>query len=95
MTKCDQGKAEWDLLDYKALEKAVAVMMSGAQKYGRENWKTLNGPEDRRRILNALLRHAHSYVQGEQYDPESGLDHMAHVICNAMILLYEPDGQEN
>jgi hypothetical protein len=35
----------------------------------------------------ALLRHTFKFIRGETYDEETGLHHMAHVMCNAMFLV--------
>ena len=37
--KFDEGKREWDLLDYNFLEECVDVMQQGKQKYGFLNWQ--------------------------------------------------------
>ena len=85
MEKFDAGKTEWSLLSYKDIEPMVRVMMHGAKKYGRNNWKLDTDPQ---RCLNALLRHVMAHSDGEYTDPESGLPHMAHVMCNAMFILH-------
>ena len=37
--------------------------------------------------ISATHRHFHSWVEGENIDPESGLHHLAHVAANIFILL--------
>ena len=87
-TKDDQGKRRWSLLDFEALEPVVDVMEMGAKKYGIGNWKRLHTPTDIQRCIDAILRHTLAYQNGEQLDPESGVSHMAHIICNAMFILH-------
>lgn len=83
--KFDKGKRRWMLLDWCALEEVVDVLELGAAKYGSYNWKTGISVN---RYLNALFRHLTAYASGEQTDAESGKSHMAHIICNAMFILY-------
>ena len=48
---------------------------------GKDNWKiNLDSTE----ILESLMRHLEALFAGEKIDPESGLPHIAHVLCNAM-----------
>jgi hypothetical protein len=84
--KHDAGKLDWTLLPFEALEGAVRVMQSviDAGKYPRDNWKTLENGEQRYR--SGGLRHRFARLAGEQIDPESGLPHIDHEICN---LLFE------
>lgn len=37
--------------------------------------------------LNAMLRHIHATLDGEDKDPESGKSHLAHVSACCLILL--------
>jgi hypothetical protein len=67
--------------------RAVAVVLSyGAQKYPEDSWQTV--PDGKRRYEDAYYRHMNARGQGEVYDPESGLPHRAHELCNLMFLLW-------
>lgn len=79
------GKPSWSLVDFKSLEPMVKVLEYGAIKYTPDNWKkglpTLETCE-------SLLRHTFAFMNGEDADPESGLDHLGHMMCNVMFLVY-------
>lgn len=79
------GKTKWGLLSWPAVNQLVAVLEFGAKKYDSWNWsKGLSWSE----CFESLQRHAIAWYQGEDKDPETGLSHMAHVMCNAMFLTH-------
>lgn len=70
--------------NFRAFEDALArVLTFGARKYKANNWKKC---EDTGRYLAAAHRHLIAKIEGEQCDPETGFDHMDHVITNLMFL---------
>lgn len=82
--KYDSGKLDWTLLPFSSLEGAVRVLMFGAGKYERENWKLVkNG---RQRYTAACLRHLLKHMDGEEFDPETGLRHTAHAMVNLLFI---------
>ena len=81
----NQGKVEWSLVDYKSLEPMVRVLEYGVQKYARNNWKK-GMPATQ--IIESMLRHTYKLLEGELVDPESGIEHIGHIQCNAMFLSY-------
>ena len=83
--KADNGKLRWSLIPFRELEDVVKVLEMGAQKYKVDNWKKCN---DTKRYEDALMRHLVSYMKGDKIDKESGLNHMSHIICNALFLSY-------
>ena len=85
-TKYDGEKPRWDLLPYKPVEAVVNVLTHGAQKYADDNWKQV--PDARRRYFAAAQRHLTAWYEGEQTDPESGMNHLAHATCCALFLLW-------
>lgn len=70
-----------------ALLEEAAVWESGAKKYGKHNWEKLWGEDTPHIVMDSLLRHVASIVNGESHDKESGLQHAAHVRCNAAMLI--------
>lgn len=82
--KDDGGKLMWNLLPWKAVEGLVRVLTFGAKKYSPNGWRTV--PNAKERYLAALLRHLAAMQTGETNDPESGLRHVDHVLCNAAFL---------
>lgn len=83
----DQGKTNWSLMPFEAVEEINKVLEFGAKKYAEWNF-TKNGGMNHSRILNSCLRHLFSYMRGEDLDRESGLSHLAHAGCNILFLLY-------
>lgn len=81
----NSGKLRWTLVDFDALEDMVRVLEFGADKYSADNWKQgLRTTE----VSESLMRHLFAYLRGEDLDPESGLPHTGHIMCNAMFLSY-------
>jgi hypothetical protein len=81
----NEGKPKWSLVDFDALEDMVRVLEYGARKYSPDNWK--NGLKVTE-VTESLLRHTFALLQGENDDPETGLPHAGHILCNAMFLSY-------
>jgi hypothetical protein len=72
-----------------ALLEMGAVMAFGANKYGRFNWRE-------KRVsfsvyYDAAMRHLFAMRDGQKTDPESGLQHAAHVAACMMIVLDAAD----
>lgn len=82
--KYDSSKPSLSLLPFEALTKVAEVLDHGATKYGPHNWREGTSWS---RLESSLLRHYTAYQSGENYDPESGLLHLAHLACNALFLL--------
>ena len=78
-TKFDTAKPPIGLISRYALEQEALVMEHGAHLYGRHNWRQ---GLDVQRLLNAALRHILAANEGEDYDPDSGLLHLAHARCS-------------
>ena len=82
--KFDQGKLRWGLVPWKEMEDVVRVLMGGASKYSDDNWMKV----EPWRYKDSILRHQLEYQGGENLDKDSGFHHLAHVICNALFLMW-------
>lgn len=82
--KHDAGKVPLDLIDREALIQLGRVLEYGATKYSANNWR---GGLQWSRTIAAALRHIQAFNDGEDVDPETGISHMAHAMCNCMFLL--------
>lgn len=81
----NEGKPQWHLVDWSALEPMVRVLEYGAEKYTPNNWKKGMSQAE---LMDCLLRHCFAWTRGEDNDPESKLSHMGHILSNAMMLSY-------
>lgn len=80
--KFDGEKPDYSLVPFGALDEVVKVLTYGAKKYDRFNWEKV----EPHRYQAAALRHISAYMQGETYDPETGINHMAHAVCSLLFL---------
>lgn len=85
----NQGKPRIALIPPYAEKQVANVLTKGAAKYstatekGDHNWKKgLSWME----VGDSLRRHFNAWLSGEDFDPETGELHMAHVAVNAMFL---------
>ena len=89
------GKPDYSLIPMHTLEDEARVWMYGAQKYAAWNWaKGMPWSVP----FACAMRHLAAWQRGEDTDPESGLPHLAHVMCNLrMLTLYTknyPEGDD-
>lgn len=82
--KADAGKLRLTLVPTSAIRAIATIRMYGTGKYGSpDNWKKVA----KERYRDALFRHLLSYLDDPAgTDPESGLPHLWHLICNAAFL---------
>lgn len=85
-TKHDEKKAPLAYLPFEAIEEVSKVFKYGADKYGNKNYLEKTGFQYSR-LLSSLLRHLFAWARKEDFDPESGLSHLAHAACNVLMLL--------
>lgn len=78
------GKLRWTLLPIIALKEVVKVLEYGAKKYAPDNWQKV----EKEKYKEALWRHWVAYNEGEKLDPETGLHHLAHLVCDALFILW-------
>lgn|SRR3990167_2732545 len=82
--KFDAGKPLIGLISAYATEEEAKVMTFGAVKYGFHNWRAgLSWI----RVISAVLRHIYAFLRGEDFDPETGIHHLAHARCGLAFIL--------
>jgi hypothetical protein len=77
------GKKRFDLVHPWAHEQMVNVLTKGAEKYSERNWEKGMAWS---KVIASLKRHMNAIESGEDYDPETGELHAAHLACNAHFL---------
>jgi len=86
-TRHNQGKPQLSMVleARKGLEAAARALEFGQRKYDRANWK--KGLKTTQ-ILDSLLRHTTKLLdpQSPDEDDESGLNHVDHIVANALFL---------
>lgn len=91
--KRDEGKLRWDLVPFEAFEPVVQVLMRGNEKYTEDSWKSaVSAPGGDMVYFSAALRHLVAWHRGEIADPESGISHLAHAVCNLLFMIWR-DGE--
>jgi len=80
----DEGKVRLDLLPGDALYGVCGVLAYGEKKYGRVNWQK---GMPFHQLFGSAMRHIWQWFWfREDIDPESGLHHLDHAMCNLMFL---------
>ena len=80
----DLNKNKLNLIPPVLIEEIGKVMTFGSLKYGDHNWK--KGMQWSR-CIGSLKRHLLSFEKGIDFDEESKLYHLSHLIVNAMFIL--------
>lgn len=83
----DEGKPRVDLLQFNALREVGKVAAFGAKKYGERNWEECADRWDWGKLIGSALRHTWAWITGEDNDPESGINHLAHGAWNVLTVL--------
>lgn len=74
----------YDLMPKAGLDAISEVFAFGAEKYDSHNWR--KGYEWGK-SYSAALRHLTTHWDGETFDEESGLAHLAHAGCHILFML--------
>lgn len=83
--KLDNGKLRYDLVPVIAEKRFVEVLTFGAGKYSPGNWRHVE--KWRERYFAAARRHLAEWQAGEKFDPETGINHLAHAMCCVAFML--------
>ena len=81
--RANGGKIRWDLMPIAPMRDTAMIWTFGADKYGDRNWEQgfdWSGP------YASMMRHLQAWFAGEDFDPESGMSHLAHAACNLQML---------
>jgi len=77
-----------------ALYAMAAAHMDGAYKYGAHNWR--KDGVSARTYYDAAMRHLTAWWEGEDIAPDSGVDHLGHVMaCMAILIDAKVNGKLN
>ena len=83
-TKHSDGKPPLHLINREALIREAEVLAFGAKKYAEWNWAKGLSRTD---VARAAIGHIYAWLDQEDIDPESGLNHIAHARCELGFLL--------
>lgn len=83
--RADGGKRILHTIDPKMLHAWGMALTFGAKKYHQRNFLKAPGMAWSR-VYDSLLGHLLQFWSGEWLDEESGLPHLAHVLCNLQFL---------
>ena len=78
-------KAKFSMLPWEEVWDLAEHFGAGAEKYERDNWKRV---DDLTLFEDALGRHFALYMNGEEYDPETGSHHLIAVVWHALVLVW-------
>lgn len=78
-------KLPLDLIPPLFTKMVALVLLFGARKYAKNNWlKGMSWSE----VARAARGHIDSFLEGEEFDKESKLPHLAHAACCLMFLIW-------
>lgn len=84
-SKDDSEKPDLSLIPYSAQIAEAKAMMVGAKKYGRDDFR--NKPGTITEHIAAILRHAQSYLDGEDLCPVDGQPHLGSIRARTGIMI--------
>jgi hypothetical protein len=82
------GKPRLSLLPWTSIKKIATVYEYGVKKYYEQSWRKGFAYGD---IWDGTMRHLTSWWEGEDLDPESGLNHLLHAGFGILTLIYLAD----
>ena len=84
--KHDGGKLRYSLLPKGTVNEVLKVLEFGAKKYAPDNWMKVDNAQTR--YYDAALRHITAWHEGEKFDQETGVSHIAHALCCLHFLMW-------
>lgn len=85
--KFDEGKLLFSLVPPEVIKLLTHVLTFGAKKYKPDNWKNVEPFQER--YQNAMMRHENARLQGEIFDPETGILTIGHELTNLVFLAWK------
>lgn len=82
----NEGKIRYSLIPKAAKDRMAEALMYGAELYGEFNWKSGGDKLSILKLCDSLERHLEKFKEGEDFDGESKLHHIGHVLANAAFL---------
>lgn len=82
--KNDQGKLRLELVPPESVLAIGRILTHGCAKYGDRQWEKGMPLE---RIYGAAQRHLQAWAAGAEIDPDSGLPHLEHALCNLAMMV--------
>jgi len=80
-----EGKTQYEHLPFRVLEGLAKVLQHGAEKYGHYNWR--EQPILASTYKAAIMRHLVAWSEGVNTDPDSGLNHLYHIMACCVVAL--------
>lgn len=80
----NQGKPRYDLVPPFAYSELAKVLTRGAEKYAERNWENGLGWMG---VVASAQRHIQAFVEGKDFDDESGMLHLSHALTNIAFLI--------
>lgn len=79
----NEGKLRYDLIPASADKGIAEVLTFGANKYAERNWEL---GMKWSKVIASLKRHLAAFEEGEDFDKESSLMHIDHILTNASFI---------
>lgn len=77
-------KVPYSTLPQEVIAEAGLGMLEGALKYGRHNYRVIGVRASV--YYDAIMRHINAWWEGEDVDPESGLNHITKLLTSAIVI---------
>ena len=85
--KMAESKPRVALVPRQLIENLARVYEVGALKYGENSWRQFTPEQVNACLPDAAMRHLLAYLDGEEFDPETKLPHLACCGWNVLTIL--------
>jgi hypothetical protein len=80
-----EEKTQYEHIPFRVLEGLAEVLTHGADKYGHYNWR--EQPILASTYKAAIMRHLVAWSEGHLIDPDSGRDHLYHIMACCVVAM--------